>query len=488
MFVRILLMSIFLFGITACSGDSSEKKQSPQLIYLTHNHELYVVNTYNNTPRKIAGNISKSISVLSFYTSPTKTHVAYFVNDRTISPSETKLIITEFASGNSLEIATMQYEGEVMWAPNGDLFAYEKGTFSSEPDIDLWVYNLSNNEQIEITQELNASNIYWASDDSLFFVGWSKDYALEDFGYFLASATTGELSRISRPIQEGEQLYSDTYFWSPSGDYLHYYIETAEQTAIFMVYDAGSGVNKFNIEIPIYAHIRWAPDNSHILFETYNGDLLLASIESESIRNLTNFSDSGLTASYFDWSPDNPNFAYYSRAEGLGFSIYISTPSQINIASLSNAFPLGDQPIESAIYWSYDGQYLATFADETLDGGVEGLYIYDSSSNEFTLLYTNNAPPSEDYFSIDWSPEHNIIAFQTSVNNLSFGDLETGEIYSVPSNLSLVGDYCRWGDDGLFYYCLHNNAQISKFNTQGDMIDVMLELQSDGLREWSILE
>jgi len=138
------------------------------------------------------------------------------------------------------------------------------------------------------------------------------------------------------------------------------------------------------------------------------------------------------------WAPDSSYVAYIKNVPSMldqQFSILSSNGKRQRLIHQYSSlkFYIWD------FRWSPNSQYIA-FSGKITDGDVR-LFVYDVLNNRYTYNcilhgYEENPP------SIVWSPDSSLIALSGWDEPLQLFDLQTGEIFSLLSNVSAVG----WSD------------------------------------------
>ena len=165
-------------------------------------------------------------------------------------------------------------EGELMWSPNGDRFAYYSNLYTTSQNGDWYTMNRDGSDRRRLTtNELEISNITWSPDQSrLIFDMVPPPYAAWYSQLYMINADgTGQTPLTSQSMFEG---FSCMPNWAPDGKRIVFVSTSQDSPTTCLGY--GGSIWVMNLENGSTQRItfddnqafpKWSPDGSKILFE-----------------------------------------------------------------------------------------------------------------------------------------------------------------------------------------------------------------------------
>lgn len=233
--------------------------------------------------------------------------------------------------------------------------------------------------------------------------------------------------------QDGEQVAY--YFFNPGTQMTTAYTVDVTQTELEpeLLTDRGT----YDLE---FGSLKWSPDGESILY--YTIDILdiadIYKIDTATGTVVDTFAETVFDDLAPDWSPDSTQFVFASNRPNKDNPItdlYLADPDGENLVRLTDNNDMGW--VDTLPAWSPDGEKIAFFRynyilGEEFEGGPQGLWWYDVSSEEANLLY--EMPVAVEDLPPVWSPDGKYLAFLEPLDGahiLRVMDLKSGELLGV---------------------------------------------------------
>jgi Tol biopolymer transport system component len=209
--------------------------------------------------------------------------------------------------------------------------------------------------------------------------------------------------QISVPLTRGD-ANSTNPDWSPDGQQIVFANDQLGDNVLYVMDAEGKNVHPLT-DTPIgnQDNPLWSPDGQSIVYVFiqrpdhvhYNPQLILFDLRTQTTRYLTNNVDDALAP---NWSPDGTQIAFITSSQGrFAYDIASITVKTGEVQDLT-ATPRN----EFSPAWSPDGN---TIAHE--DNDPNGIYLFDISRKESTLLYS----PTHNSAINGWSPDGRFILY-----------------------------------------------------------------------------
>ncbi len=396
----------------------------------------------------------------------------------------------------------------IPYAPPGDqgLIAYISNVGG---DYDLWLYNPSNGENVQLTTGFGESFSvpYWSPDSTrIAFVGKNKIL-------YVLHLLEGTISRIDQ-FTEGLGIYLS---WSPDSqklvytklnEVIMYNLETHQNQKInqpgatdvqwfpsgtellFQASDASGFSQLYRIRTDgtskqqitqntggLLNHVRLSPNGLYVLYTTPGASISIIYTLEISTGSVFEVRGGPLAKNYFPvWSPDSSKIAYSATAfEDVGYFSLIKTTGRRGENDLTRAI---SNCFATPVTWSSDGRKIAYLSDCT-NGTASEMWMID-------LLHPVPIRLREVAFitSLQWSPTP-IVALKKTY---------TSQVYKVqfryPFDWERVTDEIYEGPDGFFQISAifseetmneicRNEAlhQLNPYGSQPSIIETQIQQQ-----------
>jgi Tol biopolymer transport system component len=189
-----------------------------------------------------------------------------------------------------------------------------------------------------------------------------------------------------------------------------------------------------------FGSLKWSPDGKSILYYTIDilkiADIYKIDTATRTVEDV--FAETVFNDLAPDWSPDGTQFVFASNRPNKDDPItdlYLADPDGENLVRLTDNNALGW--VDTLPAWSPDGEKIAFFRynyilGEAFEGGPQGLWRYDVTAKEASLLY--EMPVAVEDLPPVWSPDGQYLAFLEPLDGahiLRVMDLKSGELLGI---------------------------------------------------------
>ena len=228
---------------------------------------------------------------------------------------ESQIFLIDSVSRDMIRLTNSTHRlNQPSWSPDGRYLVFVKREWMD--NLELYIMNADGSNQIRLTYNFNSFDIEpeWSPDGSRIVFASSQNGNLDIYVFDLSS---GE------QIQLTDNTFMDTSpSWSPDGDQIVFRSDSDGDNEIFrMMLNTGTQIN-LSRNPGSDTDPAWSPDGDKIAFVSDRDgdeDIYLMDIDGSNVQQLT---DSPGKDTYPAWSPDGSRIAYYSERSG-NFELYI---------------------------------------------------------------------------------------------------------------------------------------------------------------------
>ncbi|MCB1215017.1 MAG: PD40 domain-containing protein [Deltaproteobacteria bacterium] len=386
--------------------------------------ELYLADSRTGNIEKINPDLSYGREVDSYKWSEDGKKIAYLANPNNTNIKE--LYYYDLTNG-TLHQVNPDFSGVIgnlksvfsyYWSPDGKKIAYTADQ-DTENVIELYVYNLENQEIQKINQNLEGGktiyNFLWSPDSKNLAYVADQDYAgVQEL--FLHQEGSSTAIKINPDFEEdsGKDIYNNLK-WSEDSQNLFYNgdqdTEGLTETYFFNLtsdtfYKLEVGINSF-----------YFSNNGKSIVYIYQADPMLSSdlylldlsSNQKTKINPDMVDPSNNVINFYLLPKDTSKIAYLADQDTNGFNeLYLWNASDQSVTKISEL----PGPIPNRVYfakWSYDGKKIAFSADPDEGDGINKgqLYVFDVDSQEVRRInqgLTETQTLNSDHYW--WSPDN----------------------------------------------------------------------------------
>jgi Tol biopolymer transport system component len=362
--LKVLTFDRALYEATGVTSDS-----------LYEQWKNYLVDKYNRNLRvirdhQVKGTIIEREGFANLYPvwSPAGDKIAYTSNKGNDYLSQNKLIVYDRASGKK-EVLAAQIGSSISWSANGRYLAFsriKKEPWSVEASAynDLYLYDLQQKKEIQITRYMRGRNPAWSSDNrKLVFV--AETNGLHQL-YILDVGDSPQSQNWHTVYVDRETGKMDLHRTGNRGREVHYLGQSLRQV---LVLDSTR---------QIY-HPRWSPDDRTILFDTstdYGRDIAVFDLANQRFELILSGKEE---ERYPVFSPQGDEIYFASSRSGI-YNLYKynrSTGEQTIVTNVTGGAMMADINRQGELVYSgYDslGYHLFILAQKDTVDPEQAIY------------------------------------------------------------------------------------------------------------------
>ena len=264
------------------------------------------------------------------------------------------------------------------WSPDGRRIAFTErgiaglGIVNADGSGRRWVYRD------------DPRGFEWSPDSTNLVFGCNRDLC--------TTGTDGRLRRVSR-----NSVYPD---WSPDGRHIAFLRPSADLYGVFVIRADGRAVKRlFPVRVSPYSEWSWSPDGRRLAIED-DDRIGVVNADGTEFRWVHEQEDSlGFGTS---WSPDGRNIAFDCGPVPLG-DVCVANVATDSVRNLTNTDDRG----EFASAWSPNGKVIAFIGhgpDPRVDDDDTGIFVVEAAGGTPLRLTQHRGD-------ISWSPDGRWISF-----------------------------------------------------------------------------
>ncbi|MFN2302859.1 MAG: TolB family protein [Anaerolineales bacterium] len=235
--------------------------------------------------------------------------------------------------------------------------------------------------------------------------------------------------------------------WAQDGEKLAYYFFNpgTQMTSVYAVdvtevdFEQTLLTDRATYDINFGA-LKWSPDGKTILYHSVDvleiADIYTVDVDTGVVKDI--FEDTIFYDYSPDWSPDGTQFVFASNRPDRDqpiFDLFIADASGENLVNLTDNNNNGW--VDTLPAWSSDGEKIAFWRfnyieGENFEGGPAGIWLYDLTTQEETLVY--EMEDASDETAPVWSPNGKYLAFLEGENDqhtLRVAKIPSGELLDI---------------------------------------------------------